>query len=200
MFPAGQVQRRWLIRPPGLAALPERFELPTFSFVDHFGPVSQRAAKEGRNFLFHPDTLDVLFSHEQKFSISNSDYPVSVCPRLRPHGLRRRRSGHEDHQEGECATYRNLEWCRLIQGGDGPAAEALKKRPSDLTQLARKNGGSFPELQVINYIKGEDVVAAHGSRDMPVWGAIFSQMSSNQDLVHVRTYALLKYIEQLQVK
>jgi len=96
------------------------------------------------------------------------------------------------------------EYCAVCHGsaakGDGPAAEALKKRPSDLTQLARKNGGSFPELQVINYIKGEDVVAAHGSRDMPVWGAIFSQMSSNQDLVHVRTYALLKYIEQLQVK
>ena len=96
------------------------------------------------------------------------------------------------------------EYCAVCHGsaakGDGPAAEALKKRPSDLTQLARKNGGSFPELQVMNYIKGEDVVAAHGSRDMPVWGAIFSQMSSNQDLVHVRTYALLKYIEQLQVK
>ena len=96
------------------------------------------------------------------------------------------------------------EYCAVCHGsaakGDGPAAEALKKRPSDLTQLARKNGGSFPELQVINYIKGEDVVAAHGSRDMPVWGTIFSQMSSNQDLVQVRTYALLKYIERLQVK
>jgi mono/diheme cytochrome c family protein len=96
------------------------------------------------------------------------------------------------------------EYCAVCHGsaakGDGPAAEALKKRPADLTELARKNGGSFPELQVMNYIKGEDVVAAHGSRDMPVWGTIFSQMSSNQDLVHVRTYALLKYIEQLQVK
>src|SRR5579864_2302745 len=93
------------------------------------------------------------------------------------------------------------EYCAVCHGagakGDGPAADALKKKPADLTQLSRKNGGTFPELHVMNYIKGQDVVAAHGSRDMPVWGTIFSQMSSNQDLVQVRTYALLKYIEQL---
>jgi mono/diheme cytochrome c family protein len=96
------------------------------------------------------------------------------------------------------------EYCAVCHGSDakggGPAAEALKKRPADLTQLARKNGGSFPELHVMNYIKGQDFVAAHGSRDMPIWGSIFSQMSSNSDLVQVRTYALLKYIEGLQAQ
>ena len=96
------------------------------------------------------------------------------------------------------------EYCAVCHGSDakgaGPAADALKKRPADLTQLARKNGGAFPELHVMNYIKGQDVVASHGSRDMPVWGSIFSQMSSNQDLVQVRVYALLKYIEEVQAK
>jgi mono/diheme cytochrome c family protein len=96
------------------------------------------------------------------------------------------------------------EYCAVCHGNDakgsGPAADALKKRPADLTQLARKNGGTFPELHVMNYIKGQDVVAAHGNRDMPIWGSIFSQMSGNQDLVQVRVYALLKYIEQFQVK
>ena len=84
--------------------------------------------------------------------------------------------------------------------GSGPAADALKKRPADLTQLSRKNGGTFPELHVMNYIKGQDVVAAHGNRDMPIWGQIFSQMSGNQDLVQVRVYSLLKYIETFQAK
>lgn len=96
------------------------------------------------------------------------------------------------------------EYCAVCHGndakGDGPAADALKKRPADLTQLSRKNGGTFPELHVMNFIKGQDVVAAHGSRDMPIWGSIFSQMSSNPDLVQVRTYALLKYIEEMQAK
>jgi len=96
------------------------------------------------------------------------------------------------------------EYCAVCHGNDakgaGPAADALKKRPADLTQLARKNGGNFPELHVMNFIKGQDVVASHGSRDMPIWGSIFSQMSSNQDLVQVRVYALLKYIEEMQAK
>jgi hypothetical protein len=60
--------------------------------------------------------------------------------------------------------------------------------------------GTFPELHVMNYIKGDDVVAAHGSRDMPIWGQIFGSMSPNQDLVQVRVYNLLKYIEGVQAK
>jgi mono/diheme cytochrome c family protein len=96
------------------------------------------------------------------------------------------------------------EYCAVCHGADakgaGPAADALKKRPADLTQLSRKNGGTFPELHVMNYIKGQDTVASHGSRDMPIWGNIFSQMSPNQDLVQVRVYALLKYVEQMQAK
>ena len=96
------------------------------------------------------------------------------------------------------------EYCAVCHGNDGkgggPAADALKKHPADLTQLARRNNGAFPELHVMNFIKGQDVVAAHGSRDMPIWGSIFSQMSSNQDMVQVRTYALVKYIEEMQDK
>ena len=96
------------------------------------------------------------------------------------------------------------EYCAVCHGNDakgtGPAADALKKRPADLTQLQRKNGGTFPELHVMNYIKGDDVVAAHGSRDMPIWGTIFGSMSPNQDLVQVRVYNLLKYIEGVQAK
>ena len=96
------------------------------------------------------------------------------------------------------------EYCAVCHGTDGkgagPAADALKKHPADLTQLTRKNGGAFPELHVMNYIKGADTLASHGSRDMPIWGPIFSAMSGNQDLVQVRVYALLKYIEQMQAK
>jgi mono/diheme cytochrome c family protein len=96
------------------------------------------------------------------------------------------------------------EYCAVCHGNDarggGPAADALKKRPADLTQLTRKNAGKFPELHVMNYIKGQDVLAAHGSRDMPVWGSVFSGMSANQDLVQVRVYNLLMYIEGVQAK
>jgi mono/diheme cytochrome c family protein len=95
------------------------------------------------------------------------------------------------------------EYCAVCHGNDakggGPAADALKKRPADLTQLSRKNGGKFPELRVMNYIHGQDVVAAHGSRDMPIWGSVFSQLT-NKDLAYMRINILIKYLVQIQAK
>ena len=64
------------------------------------------------------------------------------------------------------------EYCAVCHGpsgrGDGPAATALKKTPADLTQLTVKNSGKFPDVRVMRYISGDDTVAAHGTRDMPM--------------------------------
>lgn len=53
--------------------------------------------------------------------------------------------------------------------GDGPAAAGLTPRPTDLTQLARRNGGSFPRLRVMARIDGYTM----GKTDspMPQFGA-----------------------------
>jgi hypothetical protein len=53
--------------------------------------------------------------------------------------------------------------------GNGPVATALKKKPANLTLLAKKNGGVFPEEQVREYIDGRKTVATHGTRKMPIW-------------------------------
>jgi len=96
------------------------------------------------------------------------------------------------------------EYCAVCHGNDakgsGPAAAALKVKPADLTQVSRKNGGTFPEIHVQRVINGEDAVTAHGSRDMPMWGQIFHQMSSNPDIGSMRIYNLVKYVEQIQAK
>src|SRR5947209_1596021 len=96
-------------------------------------------------------------------------------------------------------------YCAVCHGtagkGDGPAATALKKRPADLTQLARKNNGRFPEVQVMNYITGNDVVAAHGSRDMPVWGNLFRTLNPDNDAVSkIRVKVLAGYVKSLQAQ
>jgi hypothetical protein len=57
--------------------------------------------------------------------------------------------------------------------GDGPVASALKKKPADLTVLAKKNGGVFPEPEVRELIAGTKISAAHGTREMPIWGNVF---------------------------
>src|SRR5215831_497079 len=96
-------------------------------------------------------------------------------------------------------------YCAVCHGtggkGDGPAANALKKRPADLTQLARKNNGTFPEVHVMNFITGEDIVAAHGSRDMPIWGDLFRYLSPNsQEVSKLRVANLADYVKSLQTR
>ncbi|HJT89775.1 MAG TPA: c-type cytochrome [Bryobacteraceae bacterium] len=95
------------------------------------------------------------------------------------------------------------EYCAVCHGpggqGNGPAADALKKRPADLTQLSRKNGGVFPEIHVIRFIKGDDVVAAHGTRDMPIWGTVLGSLDPNVPAaVSLRVANLENYIKTLQ--
>ena len=79
--------------------------------------------------------------------------------------------------------------------GGGPAAPALTVKPPDLTLLTKNNGGRFPVAQVRKTILGDDVVVAHGSREMPVWGPIFHQIEEDVDRGNVRIDNLLKYLE-----
>jgi mono/diheme cytochrome c family protein len=96
-------------------------------------------------------------------------------------------------------------YCAACHGadgkGDGPASEALKSRPLDLTDLARRNAGKFPELRVFGTINGDLHVTAHGSKDMPTWGVVFGQMDgADVARVKLRIRNLTKYIESLQAK
>lgn len=84
--------------------------------------------------------------------------------------------------------------------GNGPAATALKNPPANLTQLAKKSGGKFPADHVANVLRS-GVSGAHGSSDMPVWGPLFSKISSNDDaIIQMRIANLIHYLESLQEK
>jgi mono/diheme cytochrome c family protein len=85
--------------------------------------------------------------------------------------------------------------------GNGPAATALKTPPTDLTGLAKANGGKFPSDHVYEVINGRASTPAHGSADMPVWGPVFRQLSSgHQSTVQQRITNLTDYIRSLQQK
>ena len=34
----------------------------------------------------------------------------------------------------------------------------------------------FPDAHIMQIIKGDSMTAAHGNKDMPVWGPVFLQM------------------------
>jgi mono/diheme cytochrome c family protein len=96
-------------------------------------------------------------------------------------------------------------YCAVCHGkdgkGNGPAAEALKAAPSNLTTLAQKNGGQFPADHVASTIRGDVNLPAHGSKDMPIWGNLFWNISQGHSSeVQMRVANLTKYIEGLQAK
>ena len=93
-------------------------------------------------------------------------------------------------------------YCAVCHGkdakGNGPAATSLKKAPADLTKIAERNAGTFPAVHVKRYIEGADEVPAHGSRDMPIWGGLFSALDQNTK--EIRIQALSDYLKGIQTK
>jgi mono/diheme cytochrome c family protein len=98
-----------------------------------------------------------------------------------------------------------MNYCAPCHGSDGkgggPAANALKAPPADLTALSKNNNGKFPTFHVTSVLRGESTPTAHGSKEMPVWGPIFWRMSQGHPAeVQQRIANLTTYIESLQEK
>jgi mono/diheme cytochrome c family protein len=53
--------------------------------------------------------------------------------------------------------------------GSGPVSRVLKIAPPDLTRIAARNGGVFPEAVVFETISGLNMPTFHGTPEMPVW-------------------------------
>lgn len=106
--------------------------------------------------------------------------------------------------EANCAS------CHGVEGkGNGPFVELLKKAPPDLTVLAKKNGGVLPLDRLYKVIEGSEVAAAHGSREMPIWGQDYKEEAGEYYMdvpydpdvyVRARILALLEYMNRLQMK
>lgn len=98
-----------------------------------------------------------------------------------------------------------VNYCAACHGkegkGNGPAVPALKVPPPDLTTLAKRGGGKFPSDRVAAILKGKVDMAAHGSKDMPIWGPIFWQMSQGHQVeVQQRITNLSNYLQSMQGK
>jgi mono/diheme cytochrome c family protein len=104
------------------------------------------------------------------------------------------------------------EYCAVCHGpsgkGDGPVATALKVPPPDLTTLAQRHDGKFPDDYVSNVLKNGVQNPAHGSGEMPVWGPIFDTMNRWKALcpgmdetpVTLRITNLTNYLKSIQKK
>jgi mono/diheme cytochrome c family protein len=97
--------------------------------------------------------------------------------------------------------------CHGVSGkGDGTVAEFLTIPAADLTQLTKRNSGTFPKERLTEVIDGRADVRVHGPRDMPVWGDWFETEAAAEDMgkeereavVSARINALLAFIETIQ--
>ena len=88
--------------------------------------------------------------------------------------------------------------------GDGMLASVLKQKPADLTLIAQKNGGKFPEQTVMRFIDGTTDVRAHGNPDMPVWGEVFKEhiasSPTQQAEIRATILSIVNYIGSIQQK
>lgn len=96
-------------------------------------------------------------------------------------------------------------YCSMCHGADakggGPFSTQLKVWPPDLTQLAKKNNGTYPAMRIAESIDGEFGKPSHGSREMPIWGPVFRSMAhGHQDSAQLRINSVVKYLESVQQK
>ena len=98
---------------------------------------------------------------------------------------------------GYCAS------CHGSSGrGDGPAAVSLRARPADLTQIAARRGGRFSRGEIAQFIDGRFSVSAHGSREMPIWGEVFTRDIPEADVAESisrgKVLVLVEYLKSIQ--
>jgi mono/diheme cytochrome c family protein len=97
--------------------------------------------------------------------------------------------------------------CAVCHGldarGDGPAAKALRTAPADLTRIAARRGGTFPDAEIAEKIDGRFEVTAHGTRQMPVWGVHLAKPiaedASGAEVARGRIDLLVEYLRAIQV-
>jgi mono/diheme cytochrome c family protein len=93
--------------------------------------------------------------------------------------------------------------CHGVSGtGDGPAAQALKTHPANLTTLSQKNKGVFPSEHVKSVLQFGVQNPAHGSAVMPVWGDLLLTLRPSSGdaapIVNQRIFNLTEYLKKIQ--
>lgn len=95
------------------------------------------------------------------------------------------------------------QYCAVCHGidlkGHGPLATELKTPPVDLTTLAQRHNGKFPDAYVEDVLRNGVKTPAHGDSEMPVWGPLFASIrGTDPQLVNLRIMNLVNYIKSMQ--
>ena len=121
----------------------------------------------------------------------------------------------DDIADGRTLFLRYCASCHGVEGdGRGFVARALAHPPSDLRHLGERNDvtlqGDVRERhdvlgeRIARFIDGREMVTAHGTREMPVWGERFdadqAEGAAREKAVRERVNALAVYLLSIQTK
>lgn len=84
--------------------------------------------------------------------------------------------------------------------GDGAVAAVLTTKPTDLTTIAERRRG-FRDGEIAAYIDGRTSVAAHGTREMPVWGERLSAdmpLETGDEVARGQISLIVEYLKTIQ--
>jgi mono/diheme cytochrome c family protein len=107
-------------------------------------------------------------------------------------------------ESGRRSFERHCSACHgMNAAGEGILKPVLRVTPPDLTRIAARRGGVFPEAEIASFIDGRAFVQSHGSREMPVWGRVFSapiaEDTDGEDVVRGQLWILVEYLKSIQV-
>jgi len=96
-------------------------------------------------------------------------------------------------------------YCAVCHGndlkGNGPISPEFKNPPADLTTLALRHEGKFPDEYVQDVLRNGVKKPAHGDTEMPIWGPLFATIpGTDSELVSIRIVNLTNYIKSMQAK
>jgi mono/diheme cytochrome c family protein len=114
-------------------------------------------------------------------------------------------AGSKDVAQGRIYYLRYCASCHGQDGnGQGPAASSLKQQPADLRMLSEKYGTPLRIKELARFIDGREYVAAHGPREMPVWGErfydIWTAQGSKAGDMRDRIKKIILYLRTIQIK
>ena len=112
----------------------------------------------------------------------------------------------QEHQQTTAGSEVFKQYCVACHGtsarGDGPLASSMLRKPANLTEIAKRNGGQFPSELVFETIDGRRKVRGHGGPDMPEWAEAFSKSKEAGDAERVDAVirSLVDYLGSIQLR
>jgi mono/diheme cytochrome c family protein len=109
----------------------------------------------------------------------------------------------KEAQAGHNLYTQHCELCHGLRAqGDGAFAPELRVAPADLTTIALRRKGVFPEAELREIIDGRRRVRGHGPDNMPIWGNVFGRNaaagSEHEAVIRDRVNALVDYLKSIQ--